>query len=275
MARRSTGASEPEVRPGKQDQEGAGETEARRRGIQSVEIGLRVLEALNRLGGASTLTMISQASGMVPPQTHRYLSSLIAAGMAQQDPQTGRYDLGPAALRLGLGALARIDAFAITDQAIGAFAARSGRTVQVAALGPLGPTIVRWKVGRPPVMTSFNVGSVLPLLHSATGHAFLAFAPEGETDHLVERELAETGLTSADVEAIRRRVRGQGFAHVEGTMVPGLRATAFPILDLQGRAILTATAIVPGSWPDSGDDVLRIELGRVCAEISAKLGASI
>src|SRR6218665_1252269 len=140
-----------------------GDADKRRRGIQSVEIGLGVLEALAALGEASTLGAIAQASGLSGPQTHRYLASLTAAGMTQQDRTTGRYDLGPAALKLGLSALSRTDAFRVADTAIEAFVRETGRTVQVAALGPQGPTVVRWHMGRPAVMTSFGVGAVLPL----------------------------------------------------------------------------------------------------------------
>ncbi|MFT3966173.1 MAG: IclR family transcriptional regulator [Sphingobium sp.] len=244
----------------------------RRRGIQSVEVGMRVLEALVELGNASALGAIAQASGMSPSQAHRYLVSLIAAGLARQDPATGRYDLGPSALRLGLGALARTDAFRITDAAISGFTERTGRTVQVAALGPSGPTIIRWMMGRPPVMTSFTVGSVLPLLYSATGHAFLSFSPASYTDHLLEAELKESALTRTDVDALCETVRAAGHAHVEGTMIPGLRATAFPIFDLQGRAILTATALAPDGKPGAPMDRATQELGEICRDLSAQLG---
>lgn len=254
------------------DEDGESETPGRRRGIQSVEVAMRLLDALATLGESSTLGAVAQASGLPASQVHRYLVSLIASGMARQDAQTGRYDLGPAALRLGLSALARIDAFRITDTAMTEFARASGRTVQVAALGPLGPTIIRWAMGRPPVMTSFQIGAVLPLLSSATGHAFLAFVPAVETDHLVAQELAASGLTQDEVETVRARVHAAGFAHAEGALVPGLRATAFPIFDLQGRAILTATALATGPGPSDHEQTTTRELGEICAGLSAQLG---
>jgi DNA-binding IclR family transcriptional regulator len=244
----------------------------RRRGIQSVEIGLRVLDVLVSLGKASPLSSIAQASGLPASQAHRYLASLIVAGMARQDAASGRYDVGPAALRLGLGALARIDAFQITDAAITAYSQRTGRTVQIAALGPLGPTIIRWSVGRPPVMTSFNIGSVLPLLTSATGQIFLSYASANEIEPLLDAELAATGQARERVEAIRARVLADGMAGVEGTMVPGLRAVAFPIFDLQGKAILSATALSTGSMMLPDEKKSTAELGGVCRQISLQLG---
>jgi DNA-binding IclR family transcriptional regulator len=251
-----------------------GEADKRRRGIQSVEIGLGVLEALAALGEASTLGAIAQASGLSGSQTHRYLASLTAAGMTQQDRTTGRYDLGPAALKLGLSALSRTDAFRVADTAIEAFVRETGRTVQVAALGPQGPTVVRWHMGRPAVMTSFGVGAVLPLLYSATGHIFLSFVPEVETDPLLERELAESEMTRADVEVLKVRIRAAGRAYVEGTMIPGLRAAAFPIFDMQGRAILSATALVPGAYKADDSGAVLDKLATACREVSERLGWS-
>ncbi|MDB5437772.1 MAG: hypothetical protein JWM33_199 [Caulobacteraceae bacterium] len=245
---------------------------SRRRGIQSVEIGLRVLQALAGLDQAASLGAVAQASGVSASQAHRYLVSLMAAGMAQQDPASGRYDLGPAALQLGLGALARTDAFKIADKAIADFVLRTGWTVQIAAYGPQGPTIVRWLMGRPAVMTSFTVGSVLPLLFSATGQIFTAFLPASETAALIEREQAQGQITDAEIEALRLRVRAAGNAAVDGTMVPGLRAFAYPIFDIQGRPILSATALGPDAVSRSGDDAALAELARVCGEISRQLG---
>jgi DNA-binding IclR family transcriptional regulator len=74
---------------------------------------------------------------MAAPQAHRYLQGLIASGMAIQDSSTGRCDLGPAALHLGLAGVARTDAFTLVDRRVSEFVLQSGETVQIAALGPL------------------------------------------------------------------------------------------------------------------------------------------
>ena len=246
---------------------------AQRRGIQSFDTGLRVLGVLANLSEPSTLGTVAKECALSASQAHRYLSSLLASGMALQDPMTGRYEIGPTLLKLGLAALARVDAFRIADSAISEFARRSGRTVQIAALGPLGPTIVRWNVGTPPVVTSLSVGSVLSLLHSATGRVFLAFAPEQETRPLVKRELAVLSAAgSVDVETLKKQVRQAGCASVDGDVVPGLRATALPIFDLQGRAVLTATVLASDSFDRAEDAAIRKELAAVCAGITENLG---
>ncbi|ACT60316.1 IclR family transcriptional regulator [Hirschia baltica] len=243
----------------------------KRRGIQSVETGVRVLEALASIGEPATLKRVAEQCGMAPSQTHRYLVSLIESGMAHQNEATGRYDLGAGAIKIGLAALGQADPIREADSEISQFVARTGRTVQIAALGPQGPTVIRWHMGRPAVMTSFSVGSVLPLLYSATGHVFLTFAPEQELIGVLYHELADAQMDHSQVEAIRERVRKDGCSLVHGTMIPGLRATAFPIFDLQGRAVLTATSLQPDSSVYKKDEEGE-ELRAACKRVSERLG---
>lgn len=247
------------------------ETTDRRQGIQSVGIGLRVLDVLASLDGAAALGAIAQASDLSASQAHRYLASLIAAGMARQDAATGRYELGPGALRLGLAALSRMDVFREAAIAIGDYVRETGRTVQMAALGPSGPIVVRWIMGTPPISTSLTVGAPLPLLSSATGHVFLAFRPENQTRAMVERE-TQPQFQPIDVEALRARVHRDGYSAIRGDLIPGLRATAVPIFDLQGEAVFTATVLATDLFKPENDDQARDRLIEVCDQITAATG---
>jgi len=243
----------------------------RKRGIQSIEIGMRILEALAQCDGASPLSALAQLTGIPAPQVHRYLQSLIDSGMARQDPASGRYDLGPAALRFGLAALARTDLFKLVDRVIGEFVERTGQTMQIAALGPAGPTIVRIYNGRPALLTTLHVGAMLPLSNSATGRVFLAFAPASETAALVERERRENGLSADALDAIVAQVQERSMAEETGSVIPGLHAAAFPIFDLQGRAVLVATALMAEASAGERRTAVR-ELGELCHRMSAELG---
>lgn len=248
------------------------DTRASRRGIQSVDIGFRVLAALAAETQPATLSVIAQRSGLSASQAHRYLASLISSGMAHQATSSGRYELGPQAIQIGLAALARTDVFAEADPAIADFTRDTGRSTLVAARGPLGPTIVRWHAGRTPVITSLAVGSVLPLLGSATGHAFLAFMGKEELMGAVEQALA-ADPRDADVDAIRNRVRADMSASVDEMLIPGLRATAVPILDIQGRAALVATVMATPAFTRTDDEAIVRKLQSVCKTLTERLGA--
>jgi DNA-binding IclR family transcriptional regulator len=246
----------------------------KRAGIQSVVIGMRVLDTLAVFGGARPLAAIVKGCGLSPSQTHRYLASLTEAGMVKQDAN-GEYDLGPAALRLGLSALGRIDLFRIADEKISAFCASTGSTVLLAALGPAGPIIVRWHVGRPPIVTSLGLGSVLSVLHSATGQIFLAYRPDQETEALVALEVAQSPtLDEAAVQRVKDKVRSAGEAAVGGTLIPGLNAKAYPIFDLQGHAILSATLVTAAGRGEQVGNQSARKLRAVCEEISLSVGGN-
>lgn len=231
-----------------------------------------MLAALAAEPEPATLGTIARRAELSPSQAHRYLSSLIASGMAHQHEPSGRYELGAQAIQIGLAALARTDLFAQADPAIAAFTRATGRTTLLAARGPLGPTIVRWHFGRKPVSTSLSIGSVLPLFGSATGFAFLAFMDDDEIAGLLEDEA--TPPRTVDVSAIRGRVRSGMYATVDELLIPGLRAVAVPILDIQGRAALVATAIATSAFPREEDEGIREKLQDVCKGLTERLGAA-
>src|SRR5258708_39318496 len=90
---------------------GAAEDEpkgADRRGIQSVEIGMRVLEALRAAAGPLELKDLAKAARLPASNCHRYVVSFARTGFFIQDLNSGRYDRGPRLLQAELAALARI-----------------------------------------------------------------------------------------------------------------------------------------------------------------------
>jgi DNA-binding IclR family transcriptional regulator len=237
-----------------------------RRGIQSVEIGLRVIEALRASGGPLSLKDLAAAADLPGSNCHRYLVSFMRTGFVTQNVSSGRYDLGPALLQAGLAALARIDAIAVATEGLERLVDATGNTGLLAIWADHGPTIVRWMQGRMAVRTSLTSGSTLPLLTSATGRVFLAYLPARQTAVLRAREM----MTSpCDTEALAAQVRNSGFGHVSGNHIPGLSAIAAPILDAhsEATAVLTLVGAHQGIAPGATER-LRLE----AAAVSARLG---
>ena len=118
-------------------------SEPARQGVRSVETGLALLTALAEAGRPMALADLARAAGMAPAKAHRYLVSLIRAGMAERREPGSRYDLGPAALSLGLAALGRLDRQGLTEAALVELRDALDETVCVAAWANRGPTILR------------------------------------------------------------------------------------------------------------------------------------
>lgn len=212
----------------------------RRRGVQAAEVALAVLDALGRAGGPVGLTHLAEAVNLAPAKAHRYLVSLIAAGMAVQRAD-GAYDLGEGAARLGMAAVARVDPVNRAADALPGLVAASGCTAMLSVWGPAGATVVRWEKASPQLITALGVGAVLPLVTSATGLAFLAWLPDRL---LAERLAAEApDMTGAALAGQRARLRAGWITRASGSFIPGLHALAVPVLDLAGQAAAVVTLV--------------------------------
>ncbi|WP_158969399.1 IclR family transcriptional regulator [Chachezhania sediminis] len=244
-----------------------------RRGIQSVEIGMRVLKSVARMSGPSTLTGIAQAAGLSSSQTHRYLSSLIVSGMVAQDPHSGLYDLASGAIHLGLAALGRIDAFATAEQHMKSLVLQTGRTGLVTVWGDAGATVIRLIPGVPRVVTNLAVGTTLPLLTSANGMIHFAFGDPAEMDAQAAVIAAgDPDMAPKDPQALRNAILSEGFAAVSGDFIPGLRAVAAPVLDAQGDLVLTASLIASRAFRKTGDSEATRNLIETASTISEAIG---
>lgn len=219
-----------------------------RRGIQSVEIGLRMVEALAAAPGAVSLKELGHASGVSPSKGHRYLVSLIRSGLAVQHEGTALYDLGPLAIQVGLAALNRLDAVKTGMAAVTQLVDQSGHTAALAVWGQRGAVIIRWLNGRDAVFTTLSTGDVLSVTRSATGRTFQAFLPKHLTEPLVRAELASLRRRGQPIDRramdeIVGRARSDRFTKVAGDFIPGLSAAASPILDAHGEAAAVLTMV--------------------------------
>ena len=212
----------------------------RGRSVQSVETSVRILRALARGGGPMALSELAAKLDMPAAKLHRYLASFVDAGMVDHR-RSGSYDLGPVAAEIGMAAVARVDVVNRAADALPALVEDTGCTAMLSVWGSRGPTVVRWERARVPLVTVLGVGSVLPILRTATGRAFIAYLPELVVEEALLSD-AEGG-TEAEVAAIRNSVRETGLATADQTFIPGLFALARPVLDLQGHAEAVVTLI--------------------------------
>lgn len=241
-------------------------------GVQSIEIGFALLRALAGSSGPLPLKSLAAAASMPAAKAHRYLVSLIRAGLVVQDAASGRYDLGPFALELGLAALGRIDPVRIGTEALHALRDRINETALLAVWGAGGPTIVRWVESTRPVTVNVRVGSTLSLLRSATGRVFLAHLPRTQTRAVLARE-GRTVAPSA-IERLRARTIRIGLGTVEGDALPGIAALAAPIFGHGGALALVIATLGPqGAFDVRPNGRIARELRACAAEASRRLGA--
>ncbi|ABO55999.1 transcriptional regulator, IclR family [Burkholderia vietnamiensis G4] len=269
------------------DDAGSGEHgeggEKLRSGIQSIEVGFRLLDVLTREPRAMMLRDLAQRAGMSPAKAHRYLVSFSRLGVVSQDPVSGRYELGGFALQMGLARLARVDGVKLARIALTELRDRVDQTVGIAVWGNQGPTIVHWMESSHPAKASLKLGDVMPLLGSATGLLFAAYLPRSKTAAMIERELADTRRsphhggprTLAEVDAVLADVRAHRAARVEGMLLPTIHAFCMPVFDAVGELALAIVALgQEGSFDIAWGGEIDTAL-RACAQkLSYELGYS-
>lgn len=217
-------------------------------GIQSIEVGARILHALAQASRPQMLRDLAAVAQMPPAKAHRYLVSFTRMGLVEQQADTGLYDLGSFALELGLSALARLEPVTLAAPALSELREVTGQTVALAVWANHGPTIVRWLGADTPVSASLRTGAVMPLTRSATGQTFLAFLPQETTAPWVKRELADNlrqGLTPTgrdEVEQLIAQIRRRGFARTQ-EFIPGISGMAAPVFDHTGAIVLALVVL--------------------------------
>lgn len=251
-------------------------TPHQQQGVQSVEIGMRVLAALERGGGPMPLSKIAADSGLQPSKTHRYLVSLLRTGLVSQEVGTGLYNLGPTARRLGVEALRRVDEVGTASRHACALRDRTGHTVYLAVWTDAGPSLVRQDHGWYPLPILVRVGSILPLVDSSLGRAFLAYLPEPLTRpilHAQQQRKETSELPAERLADVLAEVRRTGLAAVHGSVIAGLNVVSAPVFGPGGDIELVIGVAMPARI-ERDQDVRRVsdELLAAARSISAELG---
>ncbi|MFE4862308.1 IclR family transcriptional regulator [Streptomyces sp. NPDC056670] len=204
------------------------------RNIQSLERAAAMLRLL--AGGERRLGLSDVASslGLAKGTAHGILRTLQAEGFVEQDPASGRYQLGAELLRLGNSYLdvheLRARALVWTDD----LARSSGESVYVGVLHQQGVLIMHHVFRPDDSRQVLEVGAMQPLHSTALGKVLSAYDPVAHTEAVDNAHEAFTPgtVTSADgFEELLALTRARGWgSDVEETWV-GVASVAAPIHD--------------------------------------------
>ena len=247
------------------------------RGIQSIEVGYRLLVAIQMGPGAVALKDIAQRAGVTASAAHNYLISLARTGLVRNDGR-GLYRLGPGLAALGMTAARDVDHFELIRAAVAELSEETG----------MGVALLIWSNG--PVILlhcSTVAGRIFDLrngpvdvLHTAGGHVFVSHLPESLVLPVMMGALQADGLPASE-EAARRRIAeirasvvAVGHAVVALRALPTYLAVSVPIWDAHGQMAYALTITSPESLVDTSAASAQVaalrERGR---SLSRLLGA--
>jgi DNA-binding IclR family transcriptional regulator len=252
------------------------------RAVQSVEIGGRLLLALAEQPGPMTLKDLAAKAGLPASRAHTYLVSFGRLRLIEQDAVTGRYALGAAALQVGLSCLHQLDPLKAATPVAEALALAIDQTVAIAVWANFGPTIVRYIEASQPLHVNMRMGTVMSILGTATGRAFVAALPRQRLEQSLlgawgdaPRRLDRSAVKDLDQEIknIKAEMQQHGVVRAMGRPIPGVNAFSAAALDHEGNAALVITALghEDNFSADWDSDIARA-VRQAAADVSLRLG---
>lgn len=252
-----------------------------RQGIQSIEVGFRLLHVIAANNRPMMLRDIAKGAGMPAAKAHRYMVSFMRIGLVEQDSGSGRYDLGAYALELGLAGLGRLDPVRLSGPILEELCENIQETVALAVWGTHGPTIVRIVDAGGPVTITLRAGTVLPLYKSATGRGFAAFYRSPFLKKFLDKELNEASAANkVAVTTLRRQleknlteIRQYGISRATGSLTPGINGFSAPVFDHSGQMVAAITTLgAVGEFSADWDSPVATAMLKASADFSHRLG---
>src|SRR5579875_2054485 len=183
--------------------------------IQSIERAAAILRLLSGRNRRLGVVDLSGELGLSKGTVHGLLRTLQKVGFVEQDPETGKYQLGAALRHMGSSYL---DGNELRTRALNwsdSLAARTQESVRIGTLHDQQVLIVHHGFRPDDSFRTLDVGSLLPAHATALGKVLLAHHP------YVADELTKDGLESftdatiTDCDQLRRelgRIRERGWA---------------------------------------------------------------
>ena len=194
---------------------------------QSLERGLRVIEAISDFGGSASVSAIARKTELPRSTVHHLLRSLIAFGYLLQEGEAQPYKLAPRLFKLTVCAWTQGQLAEISVPFIEELSRRTGEGTSLAILREGVVSVVAKRDSEGPVRVVQKVGTVRPIYCTAVGKILAAWLPEREIDDIIGRIVfermtgndnygarrSETGTRPHPGERICRRQRGTHRGH--------------------------------------------------------------
>jgi DNA-binding IclR family transcriptional regulator len=208
--------------------------------IQSIERAAAILRLLSGRSRRLGVVQLAGELGLPKATVHGILRTLQHVGFVEQDPESGKYQLGAALLHMGSSYL---DGNELRTRALNwsdALAARSNESVRIGTLHE-GQVLVVHHVFRPDdSRQALEVGSLVPAHATALGKMLLA-RHQYEAEELSAAGLPRfTGGTITEPARLREaleQIRHRGWAADVEELVEGEVSLAAPINDRRGVTV--------------------------------------
>jgi DNA-binding IclR family transcriptional regulator len=222
------------------------------------------------------VTDLSRELDVAVSTAHRLLNIMRVHDFVEQDMDSRRYRLGPAALKLGRHTRGDRNLTAVGHPHLARLCAELDETGNLVVLDGADALFVDGVESRQPMRVATRTGARLPAYATAGGKVLLAQLPFAIVRALYAEGLTRvTRYTLPDLEALERelrQVRERGYALNLGEHLTDVYAIGVPIDGVHGRPIAAVTIAAPSTrWDRDRLAALTPTLAAAAAEITQGL----
>lgn len=208
--------------------------------VQSIDRAASVLEMLGTRGSAG-VSEVARELDVHRSTAYRILATLNDRELVRQDPETEKYALGPAVLKLARALTSNQDLVAVAAPICDALCDEITETVTLSVLQGDQAAVVYQAVPKNSVLTVDWRGTRAPLHLTASGKVFLAYLSARQRRSLLVEPLERrTDKSMAEIHELEKQLieiwdRGYGTCLEE--LEDGLNAISAPVRDPNGKVV--------------------------------------
>ena len=207
--------------------------------VRSITKACALLDILTEAKRPMTLSELAEASGHAKSTVYGLLSSMRGAGLIDQDPDTGRYELGMRLFEYGSAVQRTRSILTLAKEPMQKLVERTGESASLSMLDR-GEALV---LAHAEPDSAFHIvsetGAHLPSFCTAQGKVLLSALPRASVRRIFETHVQaftpHTALTFEALEADLQSVRSSGYAVENGEFRVGVRGVAAPVRTQRGE----------------------------------------
>lgn len=246
--------------------------------VQSLDRALTILEALSGAGGIG-LSALAQTLGQSPATVYRVLITFQTHGIAELDPVTQAWHVGPGAFLIGSAFLRRSSVVERARPLLRELMETTGETANLGIARGDEVLFLSQVETHASIRAFFPPGTTSPLHASGIGKALLSGYDETRLAEFLARARLDrfTDATLSDPAALRAdlaRTRARGYALDNEERTEGMRCVAAPVLDAFGEPVAGLSVSGPSARLSEAEaERIGALVRAAAARLSEGLGA--
>lgn len=204
------------------------------------------------------LADIARTAEMDKVTALRVLNSLVVGGLLEQHPETRKYRLGTAILRLARIRETAFPMISVLQPILDTLAETTGESAHAALASDAGLTTVALCEPNRATRVWIDPTQVLPYHATASGVIFLAHMPAPEAEALLHRlpakRYTEETETAAALQDRIAEARQKGYSRSFGWLEVDTASFAAPVFDWHGKVIATVAVACVRSRVDAAQE---------------------